>query len=66
MNEGVLVSASTVARRLGQAKASIYKLAKMGHIPSYAAGPRLTGRRFDVEEVREVLRRVAEERAAKR
>lgn len=51
-----LVDAAIVAKALGQAKSSIYRLAKMNLIPSYAAGPRLRGRRFDIAEVREALR----------
>jgi excisionase family DNA binding protein len=52
-----LVDAATVAAKLGQAKTSIYRLAQSGFIPSYAAGPRLRGRRFDLDEVKEALRR---------
>jgi excisionase family DNA binding protein len=52
-----LVDAATVAAKLGQAKTSIYRLAQSGLIPSYAAGPRLRGRRFDLDEVKEALRR---------
>lgn len=54
-----LVDAETVAAKLGQAKSSIYRMAKAGLIPSYAAGPRLRGRRFDLNEVREALRALA-------
>ena len=59
MAEQVLVDAATLAKQLGQAKSSVYRLAKQGVIPSYAAGPCLSGRRFDVAEVREALRRPA-------
>ena len=41
------VDAATVAAHLGMAKSSIYRLAKNGTISSFAAGPRLRGRRFD-------------------
>lgn len=51
-----LVSVDELATAVGQSKHSLYRMAKMGRIPSYAAGPNLKGRRFDVEEVRRVLR----------
>ena len=54
-----LVSAATAAKRLGMARSSVYRLAAKGTIPSYVAGPQLTGKRFDVSEVRAVLRRLA-------
>ena len=57
MSENVLVDATQLARHLGQAKSSIYRLHKLGVIPAYAAGPNLRGLRFDVEEVKAVLRR---------
>lgn len=53
--DATLVDAATVAAKFGQAKSSIYRMAQAGHIPSYAAGPRLRGRRFDLAEVREAL-----------
>ena len=56
MNTDALVDAATVAAHLGQAKSSIYRLSQSGLIPSYAAGPRLRGRRFDLAEVREALK----------
>ena len=56
MDGNVLVDARELARRLGQAKSSIYRLHKRGVIPAYAAGPNLRGLRFDVVEVREALR----------
>ena len=59
MESGILVDAATVAEKLGQAKSSIYRLAKSGAIPSYAAGPSRRGVRFDLIEVREALRRPA-------
>lgn len=57
--DSTLVDAATVAAKLGQAKSSIYRMAQVGLIPSYAAGPRLRGRRFDLNEVREALRALA-------
>ncbi|MEX5215308.1 MAG: hypothetical protein NW703_14225 [Nitrospiraceae bacterium] len=59
-----LVDAATVAAKLGQAKSSIYRLAQAGLIPSYAAGPRLRGRRFDVGEVKAALRALAQQSVA--
>lgn len=52
-----LVDATELAKHLGQAKSSIYRLQKRGLIPAYAAGPNMRGLRFDVAEVREALRR---------
>ncbi len=51
-----LVDAAVVAARLGMAKSSIYRLARAGLIPSYAAGLRLSGRRFDLAEVKAALK----------
>lgn len=59
MDDTALVSARELARRLGMATSSIYRMAASGAIPSYAAGPQLTGRRFDVAEVKEALRHAA-------
>lgn len=60
-----LVSAETAAADVGQAKSSIYRLAQAGLIPSYAAGPRLRGRRFDLAEVREALKALAQQTVKK-
>ena len=57
--DATLVDAAAVAAHLGQAKSSIYRLAQAGLIPSYAAGPRLRGRRFDLSEVRTALKDLA-------
>lgn len=57
--QNCLVDAATCARLVGMARSSLYRLAKAGRIPSYAAGPRLTGRRFDAAEVRQVLKDLA-------
>lgn len=59
METNYLVDAATVAAHVGQAKSSIYRLAQAGLIPSYAAGPRLRGRRFDLVEVRAALKDLA-------
>lgn len=58
--DNALVSAETVAATFGQAKSSIYRMAQAGLIPSYAAGPKLRGRRFDLAEVREALKALAQ------
>jgi len=52
-----LVNAATIAAQLGQAKSSIYRLAKIGVLPCYKAGPRQRGIRFDIAECRAALRR---------
>jgi len=65
MNTEALVDAATVAAHLGQAKSSIYRPAQAGLIPSYAAGPRLRGRRFDLAEVRAALKALAQQTVTK-
>jgi predicted DNA-binding transcriptional regulator AlpA len=57
--ESSLVDAKKLAAMLGQAKSSVYRLAKMGVLPCYKAGPRQRGIRFDVAECRAALRRQA-------
>ena len=54
-----LIDATELAKQLGQAKSSIYRLRKRGIIPAYSAGPNLRGLRFDLAEVRDALRRPA-------
>lgn len=63
--EPTLVDARTVASKLGQATSSVYRLAQAGLIPSYAAGPRLRGRRFDLAEVKEALKALAQQTVKK-
>ena len=58
-----LVTVGQLAEEVGQAKSSLYRLAKSGKIPSYAAGPNLKGLRFDVEEVLRGLRHKVENHA---
>ena len=60
-----LVDATTVAAHVGQAKSSIYRLAQAGLIPSYAAGPCLRGRRFNLGEVRAALKVLAQQAVTK-
>lgn len=57
MSSQCLVSVDEAARQLGMAKSSLYRLARAGLVPSYAAGPRLSGIRFSISEVKEALRR---------
>jgi hypothetical protein len=60
-----LVTVAALAKEVGQARSSLYRMAKLGVIPSYSAGPRLNGLRFDVEEVRRALRKAAVSHVAK-
>ena len=55
------LTAMELSERLRVSKGSVYKLAKSGKIPSYAVGPKLTGLRFDLDEVLAVLRRPVRE-----
>jgi len=52
-----LADAKRTASALGMTLGSLYRLAKAGHVPSYKVGPKLSGVRFDIEEVRQALRR---------
>lgn len=65
MNTDALVDAATVAAQLGMAKSSIYRLAKNGTISSFAAGPKLRGRRFSLAEVRAELKVLAQQAVTK-
>lgn len=56
MSDDVLLDAATIGAKVGMGKSSIYRLAALGRIPSYGAGAKLTGRRFDLAEVRAALR----------
>ncbi len=51
------VRAPIIAKILAMGVSSVYRLAKAGLIPSHSAGPKLKGVRFDLEEVKEALRR---------
>ncbi len=55
--EAKLVRARVVAKDIDAAISSVYRAAKTGKIPSYNVGPKKGGVRFDLEEVREALRR---------
>lgn len=55
-----LVSAKAAALAMGMGAGSLYRLAKAGAVPSYKVGPRLSGVRFSIVELREALRRKVE------
>lgn len=57
MNDDGLVSADDAARALGMGVGSLYKLARAGKVPSYSVGPRLSGVRFSIPELKQALRR---------
>ena len=57
MSTEALVSTKEAAKAMGMAARSLARLAKVGQVPSYAAGPKLTGIRFSISELREALRR---------
>lgn len=57
MNNQPLVSVKEAAKAVGMGARSLYALARTGRIPSYAAGPKLTGIRLSITEVKEALRR---------
>lgn len=65
MESDSLVDARTLAKKLGQATSSIYRLSRSGAIPSFKAGPRGRGVRFDLNEVRQALRRTPVEEVGK-
>lgn len=56
MSAEQFMNAAQLAKHLGQSRSSIYALARAGVIPSYKAGPKLRGRRFDLSEVKETLK----------
>ena len=62
---GRLIDAATIAARLGMAKSSVYRMAASGAISSYACGPKLSGRRFDLAEVKAELRALAQKAVTK-
>lgn len=57
MSNPHLLTAAEVAEQLCMSTGSVYRLAASGAIPSYAVGPKLRGRRFDLDEVRAALHR---------
>ena len=61
MSNRHLVGADMCARALGITKGCLYRMAREGLIPSYRVGVQLRGVRFDLDEVRETLKRYSEE-----
>ena len=57
MSEEALVSAAVFEQRGILPRATLYKMAKAGRIPSYRVGVKQRGVRFRVEEVLAALRR---------
>ena len=57
MSDRRLVSAGTCAHALGVTTGCLYRMAREGLVPSYHVGVQQRGVRFDVEEVKEALRR---------
>ena len=55
MTERKKVKAPIVAETFDMVVSSVYRLAKAGRIPTYKVGPKMTGLRFDLDEVREAL-----------
>lgn len=58
-----LVDAAELAKRLGMGRSTVYVLARRGLIPCYPAGLLLTGKRFDVDEVKRALRNLADQKS---
>lgn len=52
-----LVKACVVSEQMGMAQSQVYRLAKLGRIPSFSVGAKRRGVRFDLREVRDALRR---------
>ena len=57
MSDDVLVDVATAAPSLGMARSSLYRLCHAGLVPSYSAGPRLSGVRVCIAEVKAALRK---------
>ena len=60
-----LVTARVVAERLAMAQSQVYRLARTGAIPSFSVGVKRGGVRFDLNEVRQALRRKPVEEVGK-
>jgi hypothetical protein len=56
MSDEALLDAAAVGKRLGMSKHAIYKMAAAKIIPYVMCGVKLTGRRFDLAEVKAALR----------
>ena len=59
MQQKQLISARRLRDEIGLPEGSSYRLARLGLIPSYRVGPKLTGVRFIASEVLEALRQPA-------
>lgn len=57
MSSEPLVTVKEAANALGMSVGSLYRLAKAGAVPSYAVGPRRSGVRFSISELKAALRR---------
>lgn len=62
MNDHHLVSATTASHHLDITKGCLYRMARAGIIPRYRVGVKGRGVRFDVEEVKNILRRDIDEK----
>ena len=60
-----LVKARIVSEALGMAQSQVYRLARSGAIPSFSVGAKRGGVRFDLNEVRQALRRRPVEEVSK-
>ena len=64
-----LVTARVVSEAMGMAQSQVYRLAKRGinngGIPSYQVGEKRGGVRFDLNEVKQALRRTPVEEVGK-
>ena len=57
MSSDNLVTVKEAAEAVGMGVGSLYRLAKAGIVPSYAVGPRRSGVRFSIAELKAALRR---------
>jgi len=60
-----LVTARVVSEALGMAQSQVYRLSRAGAIPSFSVGAKRGGVRFDLNEVRQALRRRPVEEVSK-
>jgi len=57
MTTDCLVNVKEAAKAMGVSATSLYRLAKANLVPVYSAGPKLSGIRFSIPELREALKR---------
>jgi len=57
MSHDCLVTVKEAARAIGISRGSLYRMVRAHRVPVYSAGPKLTGLRFSIPELREALRR---------